>query len=94
MSKIVTLAIAAGAYVLGARAGRERYEQIKVNAQRIWSDPRVQDKTQQATDVVKERAPQVKDKVSGAVKQTADKVSSRNGSDQPTTTTSGTAAAK
>ncbi|GAA4515875.1 MULTISPECIES: YtxH domain-containing protein [Nonomuraea] len=30
-------------YVLGSRAGRERYEQIKRTAQRVADDPRVQE---------------------------------------------------
>jgi hypothetical protein len=29
-------------YVLGARAGRERYEQIKAQAERVWDQPVVQ----------------------------------------------------
>lgn len=29
-------------YVLGARAGRERYEQIKVQAEKVWEQPVVQ----------------------------------------------------
>jgi hypothetical protein len=29
-------------YVLGARAGRERYEQIKAQAEKIWEQPVVQ----------------------------------------------------
>ncbi len=29
-------------YVLGARAGRERYEQIKVQAEKVWDQPVVQ----------------------------------------------------
>ena len=29
-------------YVLGARAGRERYEQIKVQAEKVWDQPIVQ----------------------------------------------------
>ena len=36
MSKLTTVAVGAVAYVLGARAGRERYEQIVANAQRLW----------------------------------------------------------
>lgn len=54
-------------YVLGARAGRERYEQIARKAQELWSDPRVQEKAGQAQQVVKEKADQaqhvVKEKV-------------------------------
>ena len=29
-------------YILGARAGRERYEQIRAGAEKVWQDPRVQ----------------------------------------------------
>jgi len=36
------LGLAVG-YVLGSRAGRERYEQIKRTAQRVADDPRVQE---------------------------------------------------
>lgn len=32
-----TLIIAGGAYVLGAKAGRERYEQIMDLAQQLWN---------------------------------------------------------
>ena len=45
-------------YVLGARAGRERYDQIAGKAQELWSDPRVQEKAGQAQQVVKEKASQ------------------------------------
>jgi hypothetical protein len=78
MSKIVTLAVAAAAYVLGAKAGRQRYEKIRTGAERIWSDPRVRNKTQRAAETVRGRAPQVKERLTDAVKQTAEKVSSRN----------------
>ncbi|MBM6405882.1 YtxH domain-containing protein [Phycicoccus sp. CSK15P-2] len=50
MSKLTLLAAAAVGYVLGARAGRERYEEIADTARSIWSNPRVQkgvDRTQQ-----------------------------------------------
>lgn len=42
-------------YVLGARSGRERYEQIAAKAQQRWRDPRVQEKAGQAGQVVKEK---------------------------------------
>jgi hypothetical protein len=42
-------------YVLGARSGRERYDQIAGKAQELWSDPRVQEKAQQAQGVVKNK---------------------------------------
>lgn len=77
MSKILTFAAGAVGYVLGARAGRERYEQIRDQAQRLWRDPRVQEKTDQATAVIKDKAaPAVKEQMSKAVKQVADKTKS------------------
>jgi hypothetical protein len=51
-------------YVIGARAGRERYDQIAGKAQQWWRDPRIQEKAEQAQQVVKER---VGDKVSSKV---------------------------
>jgi hypothetical protein len=39
-------------YVLGTRAGRERYEQIREAAQRVWNQPTVQD----GVDTVKQFA--------------------------------------
>jgi hypothetical protein len=63
-------------YVLGTRDGRERYEQIKSQATRVWQDPRVQEKASQATDLAKDKAPVLKDKVASKVSS-----SSGNGSD-------------
>jgi len=56
--------LAAG-YVLGTRDGRERYEQIKTQANKLMNDPRVQEKASQATDLAKDKAPVLKDKVAG-----------------------------
>ncbi|MGA8986844.1 hypothetical protein [Aeromicrobium sp.] len=42
MKKLTVLAIGMTGYVLGARAGRERYEQIKDQATRAWNNPTVQ----------------------------------------------------
>jgi hypothetical protein len=75
MKKIPLLAAAAAGYVLGARAGRERYEQIKTGAKRVARDPRVQAATHHAADVAK-------DKVSDAASQAVDKVR-REASIQP-----------
>ena len=49
-------------YVLGARAGRARYDQIAGKAQQLWSDPRVQAKAGRAQQVVREK---VAEKTSG-----------------------------
>lgn len=45
-------------YVLGARSGRERYDQIVGKAQELWHHPRVQEKAGQAQQVVQEKAGQ------------------------------------
>ena len=66
MRKLTMLLSGAVGYVLGTRAGRERYEQIKSLASRVKEDPRVQEKAQQAADIAKEKAPIVKDKVQDA----------------------------
>jgi SLT domain-containing protein len=64
--KISLLAGGAVGYVLGTRAGRERYEQIRAQAQNFWNNPNVQEKASQAQDLAKEKAPILKDKVSDA----------------------------
>ncbi|NRQ50427.1 hypothetical protein [Aeromicrobium stalagmiti] len=72
IKKLTLLAAFGGGYVLGAKAGRERYEQIKQTAQQVKDDPRVQQATAQAEDLVREAAtkvtedPRVKDVVSRA----------------------------
>lgn len=43
-------------YLLGARAGRERYDAIVAKAQGLWHDPRVQQKAHQARVVAEEKA--------------------------------------
>lgn len=80
--KTTILAAAAAGYVLGARAGRERYEQIVDAAGRVKGNPQVQKAAAQAQDfaaeqapVVKEKAQQAAEKASGAAK------SATNGSD-------------
>ena len=67
MSKLTLLAAGAAGYVLGARAGRERYEQIAEQASKVMGNPRVQAAKQQAQETVTEAA---KDAASAA----ADKV--------------------
>ena len=67
----LTLLIGFGAgYVLGARSGRERYDQIADKAQKLWRDPAVQDKVGQAQQVVQAKSGQVgqamKEKVGAA----------------------------
>ena len=74
MGKITLLAGGAIGYVLGSRAGRQRYEQIKSQAQTLWQNPKVQAKKTQAQQFAKEKAPLVKDKAAGAAASTKEKV--------------------
>ena len=74
MKKLMLLIAGGVGYVLGTKAGRERYEQIKRTATRVKDDPRVQEKAHQAADLAKEKAPVVKDKVTTAASAAADKV--------------------
>ena len=82
MRKLLMLVAGGVGYVLGARAGRERYEQIKRTATRVKDDPRVQEKAAQAADLAKEKAPVVKDKVTSAASSAADKVTSSGDQDR------------
>ncbi len=66
-------------YVLGTRDGRERYEQIKGQANKLWNDPKVQEKAGQAQDLVKEKAPLVKEKASDAAHKASSKASDKIG---------------
>jgi hypothetical protein len=55
MHKLTTLAAAGAGYLLGSKAGRKRYEQIRSAARRVGEDPRVQEKAHQAADLAKEK---------------------------------------
>lgn len=74
MKKLTLLLAFALGYVLGAQAGRQRYEQILDTVKKVANDPRVQEKTQQAVEVAKQQAPVVADKVSSAAGAAKDKV--------------------
>jgi hypothetical protein len=75
MSK-TTLLLAFGAgYVLGARAGRDRYDQIRSGAQKVASNPTVQSAAGRAQEVVGHQAAVVAD----AAKQKAASVAHRDG---------------
>lgn len=60
MSRKFFLILGFGAgYVLGSRAGRQRYEQIKRCASKIWNSKQVQGALGQAEDFAKEKAPEL-----------------------------------
>lgn len=61
--KIAFVLGAAVGYVLGTRAGRERYEQIKRGAQTVWNTPPVQ----RGVDAVREAVGDQVDRVKASV---------------------------
>ena len=77
-NKLVFAAGMAAGYVLGARAGRASYEQIKVKANELWNNPKVQDKVSQASETVKTKAPEVQAQAEQALKK-AQSAMHRNG---------------
>jgi hypothetical protein len=73
MKKLVALTSFAAGYVLGAKAGRERYEQIRALALRVKDDPRVQETAHGAADKARAQAPVVGHKIADAAGTVADK---------------------
>jgi oxygen-dependent protoporphyrinogen oxidase len=79
--RIMFLAGTAVGYVLGARAGRRRYEQIKAAGERLWNDATVQRGVDQVIGTVqgfvKEKAPDVQGAVVGGAKKVVSQVTRR-----------------
>jgi hypothetical protein len=76
--KILFLAGLGVGYVLGTRAGRERYEQIKAAASNLWNAPVVQRQVDTVQDFVKDKAPEVVEFVADGAKKVAAQVSGRD----------------
>ncbi len=79
MKKLVFgLGLAAG-YVLGTRAGRERYEQISAAAKNVWYSDQVQDAIEDAGETVKQVAPKIGEVAQDGVKQASKLVGGNKG---------------
>ncbi len=97
MKKLTLIAAAAAGYVLGTRAGRERYEQIKTQATKTWNNPKVQDAAETVQTQAKQAGADLTSKVgskvaeaAGEVKdKVAEKVSSSDDNQQPDTVAPG-----
>ena len=77
MSKIVTLTAVGVGYVLGARAGRQRYEQIARTSGKVWNSGPVQKQVATAKEVARTKAaPVVADMVADAARSTGEKLRS------------------
>ncbi|MEZ0491047.1 YtxH domain-containing protein [Kineococcus sp. TBRC 1896] len=87
VGKVLLLAAAGAGYVLGARAGRERYEQISGTVGRLWGNPKVQSRVEdledKAGDLARQAGAAAQEKVGAAAGSVAgtvkDKVSGGSG---------------
>jgi hypothetical protein len=73
MKKLMILTAFAAGYVLGAKAGRERYEQIRRMTLRIKNNPTFQETAHSAADKAREQAPIMGHKLADAAGTVADK---------------------
>lgn len=64
--KLLLVTGVAVGYVLGTRAGRERYEQIKRRAVELWNDPHVQRAADDVEDAVGTAAADVQERLADA----------------------------
>ena len=83
--KVAFVLGAAVGYVLGTRAGRARYEQIKRTAAGVWESPTVQRGVTAVTDVVNERVDVVKANLVDAGKRAFDGLMNRDAQAAPQT---------
>ena len=74
MRKLLLLVAFAAGYVLGARAGRQRYEQILNAANRVKDDPHVRSAASTVAETAKEQAPVAVHKVAAAASTAASAV--------------------
>ncbi len=74
MKKLLIVAAGVTGYVLGARAGRARYEQIKDGATKVWSSDPVQRGVDEATVQAKHAASAAGSKAADAASAAAAKV--------------------
>jgi hypothetical protein len=75
MKKLLALTIFGAGYVLGAKAGRGRYEQIRRMTMRVKNNPTVQETARHAAEMAREQAPVVKDKDGEGAAKVKDKFS-------------------
>lgn len=74
-------------YVLGARAGRERYEQIRKAALNVWNQPQVQQGVDTVKDFAKTRVGDLSGTVLDGVKGLIGNATKSSGSTTSTTST-------
>ena len=83
MKKLLLIGAAAAGYVLGTKAGRERYEQIKRQSSKIWNSGPVQQGVHEAEGVAKHAASTAGTKVADAASTAGSKVAAKVKGDEP-----------
>lgn len=77
MKKLVLLTAVAIGYVLGTRAGRGRYEQIKKQAEKVWHNDSVQSTVDKAQDTAMHTASDVGHRVAETAKDVSSTVTEK-----------------
>lgn len=75
--KLLFVAGAALGYVLGSRAGRARYEQIKTVSGKVWNSNGVQKGVHVAEDFIADKTPDVAEFIGETTKKAVRKVSQK-----------------
>ena len=83
MKKLLLIGAAAAGYVLGTKAGRERYEQIKRQSSKMWNSEPVQHGVHEAEGVAKHAASAAGTRVADAASTAGSKVTSKLRNDEP-----------
>lgn len=82
-------------YVLGTRAGREKYDAMKAAVAKFWNDPRVQHQVDNAQEFVKDKAPDVAEFLAEGAKKVVSQVSgSKSPGSKPAASKTSPSAAK
>jgi hypothetical protein len=96
--KLTLVAVAGAGYVLGAKAGKERYAQIESKFREIAGMPAVQNATstvkEQAAPILDSAKETVSDKVAGATDKVAEKAGGKRGGTSTPPRATGTGATR
>ena len=86
LGKLGMVVGAAVGYVLGAKAGRERYEQLAASARQLMDKPQVKRVMESAPGNLGARVEQVANKAADAVHTASDRVAPSDAAAKPATT--------
>lgn len=92
--KLVLLVGIGIGYVLGARAGRARYEEIKRAVRGFWNDPRVQHQMHNVEEFAKDKAPAVVDFLGDTAKKAVKRTGSSGSASSASSSSTKSSSAK